>query len=137
MMTRFLTVGAAQMGPIQRSHSRRDVVERLIAHLREAKRMGCDLVVFPELTLTTFFPRWWMTDQAEIDSFFEQEMPSNETAPLFNEAKRLGHGLLPRLRRAHERRRPHPALQHLDHRREGRPDRRQVPQGPPAGPCRA
>jgi predicted amidohydrolase len=91
-MTRFLTVGAAQMGPIQRSHTRRDVVERLIAHLREAKRMGCELVVFPELTLTTFFPRWWMTDQAEIDSFFEQEMPSNETAPLFTEAKRLSMG---------------------------------------------
>lgn len=92
MMTRFLTVGAAQMGPIQRSHTRRDVVERLIAHLREAKRMGCELVVFPELTLTTFFPRWWMTDQAEVDSFFEREMPSNETAPLFNEAKRLAMG---------------------------------------------
>ena len=92
-MTRFLTVGAAQMGPIQRSHTRRDVVERLIAHLREAKRMGCELVVFPELTLTTFFPRWWMTDQAEIDSFFEREMPNNETAPLFNEAKRLGLGM--------------------------------------------
>src|SRR4051812_3254612 len=84
-MTRVLTVGAAQMGPIQRSHTRRDVVERLVAQLREAKRMGCELVVFPELTLTTFFPRWWMTDQAEIDSFFEREMPSNETAPLFNE----------------------------------------------------
>jgi predicted amidohydrolase len=91
-MTRFLTVGAAQMGAIQRSHTRRDVVERLIAHLREAKRMGCELVVFPELTLTTFFPRWWMTDQAEIDSFFEQEMPSNETAPLFTEARRLSMG---------------------------------------------
>ena len=92
MMTRFLTVGAAQMGPIQRSHTRRDVTERLIAHLREAKRMGCELVVFPELTLTTFFPRWWMIDPAEVDSFFEREMPSNETAPLFNEAKRLAMG---------------------------------------------
>src|SRR3954470_16673206 len=91
-MSRFLTVGAAQMGAIQRSHTRRDVVERLGAHLREAKRMGCDVVVFPELTLTTFFPRWWMTDQAEIDSFFEQEMPSNETAALFNEAQRLAMG---------------------------------------------
>jgi predicted amidohydrolase len=88
-MSRFLTVGAAQMGPIQRSHTRRDIVERMIAHLREAKRMGCEL---PELTLTTFFPRWWMPDQAEIDSFFETEMPSNETAPLFNEAKTLGLG---------------------------------------------
>ena len=92
-MSRFLTVGAAQMGPIQRSHTRHDVVERMIAHLGEAKRMGCELVVFPELTLTTFFPRWWMPDQAEIDSFFEHEMPSNETAPLFTEAKRLGLGM--------------------------------------------
>ncbi len=91
-MARILTVGAAQMGPIQRSHSRRGVVERMIALLREARRMGCDLVVFPELTLTTFFPRWFMPDQAEIDSFFEREMPSNETAPLFTEAKRLGLG---------------------------------------------
>src|ERR1700746_2926647 len=92
-MSRFLTVGAAQMGPIQRSHSRRDVVERLIGHLREGKRMGVSAVVFPDPTLTTFFPRWWMTDQAEIDSFFEQEMPSNETAPLFTEAKRSGLGM--------------------------------------------
>jgi predicted amidohydrolase len=89
---RNLTVGAAQLGPIQRADSRRDVVERLMALLREGKRMGCELVVFPELALTTFFPRWWMIDQAEIDSFFEHEMPSNETAPLFTEAKRLGLG---------------------------------------------
>src|SRR3546814_18588942 len=68
------------------------VVERLIAHLREAKRMGCDLVVFPELALTTFFPRWFMTDQAEIDSFFERRMPGPETQPLFDEARRLGLG---------------------------------------------
>jgi hypothetical protein len=92
IMARYLTVGAAQMGPIQRSHTRHEVVERLIAQLREAKRMGCELVVFPELALTTFFPRWWMTDQAEIDAFFEREMPSNETAPLFTEARRLGLG---------------------------------------------
>jgi N-carbamoyl-D-amino-acid hydrolase len=91
-MPRHLTVGAAQMGPIQKSHTRRDVVERLIAHLREAKRMGCELVVFPELTLTTFFPRWFMTDQAEVDAYFEREMPSNETAPLFNEARAMGIG---------------------------------------------
>jgi predicted amidohydrolase len=80
------------MGPIQRGHTRRDVVERLIAQLREAHRMGCEVVVFPELTLTTFFPRWWMTDQAEIDAFFEREMPGNETAPLFTEARQLGLG---------------------------------------------
>jgi predicted amidohydrolase len=89
-MTRILTVAAAQLGPIQRSHTRADVVERMLIMLREAQRHGCDLIVFPELALTTFFPRWFMGDQAEIDSFFEREMPSNETAPLFTEAKRLG-----------------------------------------------
>jgi N-carbamoyl-D-amino-acid hydrolase len=91
-MSRILTVGAAQLGPIQRSDSRTAVVGRMTDLLHKAASHGCELVVFPELALTTFFPRWWMTDQDEIDSFFEREMPSNETAPLFNEAQRLGIG---------------------------------------------
>jgi predicted amidohydrolase len=91
-MSRIVTVGAAQMGAIQRAHSRREVVSRMVELMREAASHRCDLIVFPELTLTTFFPRWWMEDQAEIDSFYEREMPSNETAPLFNEASRLGIG---------------------------------------------
>ena len=91
-MTRIVTVGAAQLGPIQRADSRASVVRRMVDLLREADGHGCDLVVFPELSLTTFFPRWWMEDQEEIDAFFEREMPSNETAPLFNEARERGIG---------------------------------------------
>jgi predicted amidohydrolase len=68
------------------------VVERLMAMMREAHASGAQLVVFPELALTTFFPRWWMTDQAEIDRFFEREMPNAETQPLFDLAKELGVG---------------------------------------------
>jgi N-carbamoyl-D-amino-acid hydrolase len=89
---RTLMVGAAQLGPIQRGDSRAGVVARLLALLREAGNHRCDLVVFPELALTTFFPRWYMQDQDEIDAFFERAMPSNETAPLFDEARRLGIG---------------------------------------------
>ena len=92
-MTRMITVGAAQLGPIQRSDSRPAVIKRMLDLLRQAGEHKCNLVVFPELALTTFFPRWWMTDQEEIDSFFEREMPGNETAPLFNEAQRLGIGI--------------------------------------------
>jgi hypothetical protein len=33
------------------------VVERLLALMRKAHGEGCDLVVFTELALTTFFPR--------------------------------------------------------------------------------
>src|SRR6185369_12368864 len=92
VMARVITVGAAQLGPIARSERRGDVVKRLLALLAQAHARGCDLVVFPELALTTFFPRWWMEDQAEIDAFFEREMPGPETRPLFDEARRLGMG---------------------------------------------
>ena len=50
-MTRIVTIGAAQLGPIQREHTREQVVTRLIALLRQAHSSGCDLVVFPELAL--------------------------------------------------------------------------------------
>lgn len=89
-MARVITVGAAQLGPIARQDSRGLVVKRLLDLLAQAQGRGCNLVVFPELALTTFFPRWWMEDQAEIDAFFEREMPGPETRPLFDEAARLG-----------------------------------------------
>ena len=91
-MTRELVVAAAQMGPVARAETRADVVERLIAMLRDAAARGAQLVVFPELALTTFFPRWWTEDQRELDAFFETEMPSADTKPLFDEARRLGVG---------------------------------------------
>jgi len=85
-MSRIITVGAAQLGPIQRADSRASVVARMVGLVRQAKAHGCDVVAFPELALTTFFPRWFMQDQAEIDSFFEREMPGPETRALFEAA---------------------------------------------------
>ena len=85
-MTRIVKIGAAQLGPIQRADSRASVVKRLLELMREAHAMACDVVVFPELALTTFFPRWYMADQAEVDSFFESQMPGPETRVLFDEA---------------------------------------------------
>ena len=87
---RIVTTAAAQMGPIQRSDSRSVVVERMIALMDEAKAKGADFIVYPELALTTFFPRWYMEDQAEVDAWFEREMPSQETLPLFRRAKEHG-----------------------------------------------
>src|ERR1700692_4271043 len=89
-MERKVNIAGAQLGPIARNESRQHVVSRLIELMRDAKSRSSDLVVFPELALTTFFPRWWMEDQAEIDAFFEREMPGPETRPLFDEAARLG-----------------------------------------------
>jgi len=91
-VARKLMIGAAQLGPIQRNDSRQVVVRRLIELLHKAHARGCELVVYPEMALTTFFPRWYMTDQAEIDAFFEREMPNAATRPLFEEARHLGIG---------------------------------------------
>jgi predicted amidohydrolase len=68
------------------------VVARLLELMREAKGRGADLVVYPELALTTFFPRWWMEDEAEIDAWYEREMPSPATRPLFEAAREKGVG---------------------------------------------
>jgi N-carbamoyl-D-amino-acid hydrolase len=91
-MTRIVRVGAAQLGPIQKDHSRASVVERLITLLREGHARGCELIVFPELALTTFFPRWMVDDIADADHWYETSMPNEWTQPLFDEAARLNVG---------------------------------------------
>src|SRR5580658_2407640 len=91
-MSRILMIAGAQTGPIAPDESRQHVVGRLIDLLRQAHARGAQLVVFPELALTTFFPRYWMEDAAEIDAWFEREMPNAATRPLFDMAERLGVG---------------------------------------------
>jgi predicted amidohydrolase len=89
-MARILQVAGAQLGPIRRDEPRSSAVRRMLALMREAKSRGAELMVFPELALTTFFPRWHIEDPDELNSFYEREMPSPETAALFEEAGRLG-----------------------------------------------
>ncbi|MFT5201673.1 MAG: putative amidohydrolase [Candidatus Aldehydirespiratoraceae bacterium] len=91
-MTRTLTVGAAQLGPIALEETREQVVERLLVLLRRGADAGCQLVVFPELGLTTFFPRWYTEDLGGHDHFYETEMPNAATQPLFDAAVELGVG---------------------------------------------
>ncbi len=91
-MSRLLNVAAAQLGPIQRADDRQSVVTRLIELLRNAHSQKADLVVFPELALTTFFPRWFVDDISQADHWYETQMPSPITRPLFDEAKKLGVG---------------------------------------------
>jgi len=88
-MSRIVTVGAAQLGPIARDEPRRAVVTRLIELLKEAKAAGCRFVTFPEMALTTFFPRWHITDPDELAGYFEDRMPGPETQPLFEAAREM------------------------------------------------
>ncbi len=91
-MARILVVAGAQMGPIPRSATRGECVQRLRALLERAATYGAGFVVFPELALTTFFPRWLFTDDEELDAFFETSMPNTAVQPLFDDARRLGIG---------------------------------------------
>src|SRR5215469_4324334 len=84
------------MGPTHKADSRQAVVRRMLDLLDQAKAQKCDCVVYPELALTTFFPRWYMTESAEVDAWFEREMPSAATRPLFERAaeNRIGLSLV-------------------------------------------
>ncbi|MFM9941920.1 MAG: N-carbamoyl-D-amino-acid hydrolase [Hyphomicrobiaceae bacterium] len=84
---RNLRIAAAQLGPIQRADSRAAVVTRMLALMDQAAAHKADLIVYPELALTTFFPRWYHADRREADPWFEREMPGPATAPLFARAK--------------------------------------------------
>jgi len=88
-MSRRRRVAAAQLGPIARNASREHVVERLSRLLQAAHGQGVEFVVFPELALSSFFPRWYIEDDAELASWFESAMPSRTTAALFELAARL------------------------------------------------
>jgi len=92
-MTRKLHLAAAQLGAVNLADRREAVVERLRELLRQAHAHGVRFVVFPELALTTFFPRYWFDDPDEVDRrFFERTMPSPATQPLFDDARRCGIG---------------------------------------------
>ena len=89
-MTRILNLAVAQLGPIAQDEPRSSAVNRMIDLLHQAQDAGSQLVVFPELALTTFFPRWFFEQQADIDAFFETDMPNDATKPLFEAAAKAG-----------------------------------------------
>ena len=64
--------------------------DRMHEFIEEARRAGAELVVFPELALTTFFPRWVYEDEVNLDDYYETEMPSPATQ---TDAQSVVHGV--------------------------------------------
>ena len=85
-MARNVTVAAAQMGPNNEGASREEIVERMLALLEQAKQQGVELIAYPEMALTTYFPKKIRKD---FDQFFETEMPPKALEPLLRRAKDL------------------------------------------------
>jgi predicted amidohydrolase len=83
-MPRFLKVAAAQLGPIDEGTPREAAVERMLALLEQAVAEDVELLVYPELALTPYFPKRIRDD---YDQFFETAMPSPVVEPLFRRAR--------------------------------------------------
>ncbi|MGR3804746.1 N-carbamoyl-D-amino-acid hydrolase [Marinibacterium profundimaris] len=87
-----LVIGGAQIGGIQKAETREEVVARMLKLMDEAHEKGVQFLAYPEMTLTTFFPRFYVEDRAEFDHWFETEMPNAAVQPLFDRAKDYGMG---------------------------------------------
>ncbi len=83
-MPRYVKVAAAQLGPINEGTSREEVVDRMLALLDQAVEESAELLVYPELALTPYFPKRIRDD---YEQFFEPEMPSKVVEPLFRRAR--------------------------------------------------
>ncbi|EFX03078.1 n-carbamyl-d-amino acid amidohydrolase [Grosmannia clavigera kw1407] len=70
-MARQFRIAAAQMGSTHYADAREKTLGRMLALLDDAVAKGAQVVLFPETAFGTFFPRHLITDEAELDSFFE------------------------------------------------------------------
>jgi len=86
-MPRHVKVAAAQMGPNNEGTSREEIVERMLGLLDQAEAEDVEILAYPEMALTTYFPKRVRDD---YDQFFETEMPPKALAPLLQRAKEAG-----------------------------------------------
>ena len=86
-MPRHIKVAAAQMGPNNEGVSREEIVERMQGLLDQAVADGVALIAYPEMALTTYFPKRVRPD---FDQFFENEVPPKALEPLLRRAAGLG-----------------------------------------------
>ncbi|KAL4914484.1 carbon-nitrogen hydrolase [Aspergillus aurantiobrunneus] len=70
-MPRTVRLAAAQMGTTNKWDSRSQTLSRMLALLNNAASQGAQVVLFPELAFTTFFPRYLILDETELDAWFE------------------------------------------------------------------
>ncbi len=83
-MPRWVKVAAAQLGAIPEGTTRAQMVERMLALMEQAIVEDVEILAYPELALTPYFPKKLRDD---ADQFFEDSMPSKATQPLFDRAR--------------------------------------------------
>ena len=87
-------MAGAQLGPIHRSSDRSDTLQRMLRLMNEAYSKSVKILVFPEITFTTFFPRHLIADE-ELEEYFERDVDGDPTKapnmkPIFDKARDYG-----------------------------------------------
>ncbi len=82
-MSRPIKVAAAQMGPNNEGTSREEIADQMLVLLERAIAEDVELVAYPEMALTPYFPRRIRPD---YDHFFETEVPPKALEPLLRRA---------------------------------------------------
>src|SRR5271155_1730849 len=91
-MARKIIIAAAQLGPIHASTLRLEVISRMLVLMSRAHAQHVELIVYPEIAFTTFFPRTLFTDPQELESYFERDVDGDPTKapgmkPIFDQAR--------------------------------------------------
>jgi predicted amidohydrolase len=75
---------------IEVNEIRKYCVSRMTRLMKEASDHGCDLIVFPELALTSFFPYFYIEAEQTLLRFFEKgPIELSLAKPLFDVAQKL------------------------------------------------
>src|SRR2546429_5656161 len=82
-MPRHIKVAAAQLGPNNEGTPREEIGERMLGVRARAMQEGVELIAYPEMALTTSFPKKIRPD---FDQFFETEVPPKALEPLLRRA---------------------------------------------------
>lgn len=86
-MARSVTVAAAQMGPNQEATPTAEIAGRMLDLMDEAIARGAQVVAYPELALTPYFPQRVRDD---VEHFFCPEIPPAVLSPVVGRAAAAG-----------------------------------------------
>ena len=95
-MSRTAIVAGAQLGAIHLTTPRSEVLTRMLKLMDEAHHSKhAKLIVYPEIAFTTFFPRYLLDSQDELEKYFEREVDGDPTKapgmrPVFDRARGYG-----------------------------------------------
>lgn len=86
-MALYVKVAAAQMGPNNEGMQQDQIIERMLALMDEAIAEHVEILAYPEMALTTYFPKRIRDD---YDQFFVEEIPPQALSALLARARTAG-----------------------------------------------